>query len=197
MPLTWSRHRVSSSCPLRVRWRGPPRRDDLADRADRARVYEQILTEGTDDDVRRYVVLAELVDLCQNLCCRTTSTAGGRDGSRRGAASWWRAESPCRSRSAGSSRRSRKLPGSPSPAAPRWFPLGSSTPSAVEGHAEGAWSHRVAATDRRCALRTNGARCPPSPTRSPRSSAPIGSRRRQQSEAEHRRRPPAPPARAS
>jgi hypothetical protein len=63
-----------------------PRRYDLADRADRARVYEQVLTEGTDDDVRLYVVLAELIDLCQNLCCRTTSAAGGRDGSTRGAA---------------------------------------------------------------------------------------------------------------
>jgi hypothetical protein len=85
---------VSSICPLRVRWRGPPRRYDLADRADRARVYEQVLTEGTEDDVRPYVVLAELIDLCQNLCCRTTSAAGGRDGSRRRAASLWRAESP-------------------------------------------------------------------------------------------------------
>ena len=78
---------MSSICPLRVRWRGPPRRYDLADRADRARVYEQVLTEGTEDDVRLYVVLAELIDLWQNLCCRTTSAAGGRDGSRRGAAS--------------------------------------------------------------------------------------------------------------
>jgi hypothetical protein len=84
MPLTWSRQTVSSSCALRVRWRGPPRRDDLADRADRARVFEQVLTEGTDDDVRFYVVLAGLVDLCPKLCCRTTSAAGGRDGARRG-----------------------------------------------------------------------------------------------------------------
>jgi hypothetical protein len=30
----------------------------------------------------------------KNLCCRTTSAAGGRDGSRRGAASLWRAEPP-------------------------------------------------------------------------------------------------------
>ena len=66
---------------------GTPRRYDLADRADRTRVYEQVLTEGTADDVRLYVVLAELIDLCQNLCCRTTSAAGGRDGSTRGAAS--------------------------------------------------------------------------------------------------------------
>ena len=34
--------------PVRVRWSGPPRQYDLADRNDRARVYEQVLSEGTD-----------------------------------------------------------------------------------------------------------------------------------------------------
>jgi hypothetical protein len=53
--------------PLRVRWSGPPRRYDLADRNDRARVYEQVLSEGTDDDVRLYVVIDELVDLWPDL----------------------------------------------------------------------------------------------------------------------------------
>jgi hypothetical protein len=41
--------------PLHVRWSGPPLTYDLDDRADRARVYEQILREGTEDDVRYYV----------------------------------------------------------------------------------------------------------------------------------------------
>lgn len=53
--------------PLRVRWSGPPRRYNLADRHDRARVYEQVLTEGTDEDVRFYVTLDDLIDLWPDL----------------------------------------------------------------------------------------------------------------------------------
>jgi hypothetical protein len=49
--------------PLWVRWSGPPRRYDLADRRDRARVYEQVLAEDTDEDVRLYVVIEDLIDL--------------------------------------------------------------------------------------------------------------------------------------
>jgi hypothetical protein len=43
------------------RWGGPPRRDNLEDRCDRALVYEQVLTQGTDDDVRYFVVLDDLL----------------------------------------------------------------------------------------------------------------------------------------
>ena len=53
--------------PLRVRWSGPPRRYDLRDRVDRARVYEQVLTEGTDEDVCFYVIVDDLVDLWSDL----------------------------------------------------------------------------------------------------------------------------------
>jgi hypothetical protein len=53
--------------PLRVRWSGPPRRYDLANRVDRARVYEQVLAEGTDDDVRRFIDVDELVELWDEL----------------------------------------------------------------------------------------------------------------------------------
>jgi hypothetical protein len=53
--------------PLRVRWSGPPRHYDLADRKDRARVYEQVLSEGTDDDVRFYVDVDDLIDLWPDL----------------------------------------------------------------------------------------------------------------------------------
>jgi hypothetical protein len=49
--------------PSWVRWSGVPRRYDLCDRADRALVYEQVLTEGTDDDVRYFVVIDDLIDL--------------------------------------------------------------------------------------------------------------------------------------
>jgi hypothetical protein len=37
--------------PLPIRWSGPPITYDLNDRADRARVYEQVLREGTKDDI--------------------------------------------------------------------------------------------------------------------------------------------------
>jgi len=53
--------------PSWVRWSGPPRRYDLADRTDRALVYEQVLTEGTGDDVRFYVVVNELIKLWDEL----------------------------------------------------------------------------------------------------------------------------------
>jgi hypothetical protein len=53
--------------PLRVRWSGPQRRYDLDDRRDRALVYEQVLTEGTDDDVRRFIDVDQLVELWSEL----------------------------------------------------------------------------------------------------------------------------------
>lgn len=40
---------------------------DLDDRADRARVYEQVLREGTEDDVRYYVDADQLRDLWDEL----------------------------------------------------------------------------------------------------------------------------------
>lgn len=51
--------------PSNVRWSGPPKTYNLDDPVDRARVYEQVLREGTDDDVRRFIdvdVLEELWD---------------------------------------------------------------------------------------------------------------------------------------
>ena len=53
--------------PLRVRWSGPTRVYDLSRRADRARVYELVLAEGTADDVRLYVQLDELIELWPDL----------------------------------------------------------------------------------------------------------------------------------
>jgi hypothetical protein len=40
---------------------------DLGQRADRIRVYEQVLREGTEDDVRFYVDVGELVELFEEL----------------------------------------------------------------------------------------------------------------------------------
>ncbi len=53
--------------PLHIRWSGPPIGYDLVDRADRARVYEQVLREGTESDVRLYVDPDQLLDLWDEL----------------------------------------------------------------------------------------------------------------------------------
>jgi hypothetical protein len=53
--------------PFHVRWSGPPISYDMNDRADRARVYEQVLREGTEDDVRSYVDPDELLELWDEL----------------------------------------------------------------------------------------------------------------------------------
>lgn len=49
--------------PLHLNWSQPDRRFDLADRRDRARVYEIVLREGGPDDVLAYIDGVLLVDL--------------------------------------------------------------------------------------------------------------------------------------
>jgi hypothetical protein len=58
--------------PLHIRWTGGRHVYDLRDRADRARVYEPVLREGTEDDVRFYVEPGALVDLWNELVLPTT-----------------------------------------------------------------------------------------------------------------------------
>ncbi len=53
--------------PRHIRWSGPPVTYDLSDRTDRARVYEQVLREGTEDDVRFYVDAGQLLELWDDL----------------------------------------------------------------------------------------------------------------------------------
>jgi hypothetical protein len=53
--------------PLRVHWSGPARRFDLMDLHDRALVYELVLSEGTEDDVRHFIDLDQLVELWPRL----------------------------------------------------------------------------------------------------------------------------------
>ena len=53
--------------PLHIRWSGSAVTYDLDDRADRARVYEQVLREGTEDDVRFYVDADQLLELWDEL----------------------------------------------------------------------------------------------------------------------------------
>jgi len=53
--------------PVHVSWSGPRIQWDLADRRQRAQVYEIVLSEGTDDDVRRFIDVDQLVDLWDDL----------------------------------------------------------------------------------------------------------------------------------
>ena len=53
--------------PLHIRWSGPPRHYDLTDRQQRARVYEQVLREGNDDDVLRFIRADDLIDMWDEL----------------------------------------------------------------------------------------------------------------------------------
>lgn len=53
--------------PLHIRWSGEPIVYDLDDRADRARVYEQVLREGSEEDVRYYIDPGQLLELWDEL----------------------------------------------------------------------------------------------------------------------------------
>ncbi len=55
--------------PLHVFWSGPgPNKSwDLSDRRQRLQVYEIVLTEGKDDDVRRFIDIDELIELWPDL----------------------------------------------------------------------------------------------------------------------------------
>jgi len=53
--------------PLHVRWSDPPKTYDVDDRRDRALVYEQILREGTAEDVLCFIDVDELIDLWDDL----------------------------------------------------------------------------------------------------------------------------------
>lgn len=61
--------------PLHVQWSGR-RSYDLSDRADRSRVYELVLREGTEDDVRRFVRLEVLEELWDDLLLPAHVRAG-------------------------------------------------------------------------------------------------------------------------
>ena len=53
--------------PFHIRWSGLPLVYDLELPADRARVYEQVLREGTEQDVRFFVTSDQLLDLWDRL----------------------------------------------------------------------------------------------------------------------------------
>lgn len=49
--------------PLHIDWSGDARRYDLDDPQQRARVYEQVLREGNDDDIRYFIDVDQLQQL--------------------------------------------------------------------------------------------------------------------------------------
>jgi hypothetical protein len=53
--------------PAHVRWSGAPKTYDLDLHQDRVRVYEQVLREGTADDVRFYVDVDQLIEMWDEL----------------------------------------------------------------------------------------------------------------------------------
>ncbi len=53
--------------PHSLQWSGPRRRYDLAIPADRARVYEQVLRERTEQDLRRFIRVDALIALLGDL----------------------------------------------------------------------------------------------------------------------------------
>jgi len=53
--------------PLHVRWSGSSKVYDLARRLDRLRVYEQVLSEGNEDDICRFIDVDELLELWEEL----------------------------------------------------------------------------------------------------------------------------------
>ena len=55
------------SLPNHVFWSGPARTWNLNDRHQRIQVYELVLTEGTEEDVRRFIDLEVLMDLWADL----------------------------------------------------------------------------------------------------------------------------------
>ena len=53
--------------PLHIKWSGTTLAYDLNNNADCARVYEQVLREGTEDDIRYYIEIEKLLDLWDDL----------------------------------------------------------------------------------------------------------------------------------
>ncbi len=53
--------------PLHISWSEPSLTYDLGRRADRLRVYEQVLREGTEEDVRYYIDVKELASVFDEL----------------------------------------------------------------------------------------------------------------------------------
>ena len=58
--------------PFHIRWSEPHLTYDLSRRSHRLRVYEQVLREGTENDVRFYIDVDQLLDLFDDLALPPT-----------------------------------------------------------------------------------------------------------------------------
>lgn len=72
MPSTLDNPRIKKASgvvelPPRVQWSGRKRTYDLSKRADRVRVYEQVLREGTKEDIQRFIRVSDLIELWDDL----------------------------------------------------------------------------------------------------------------------------------
>ena len=70
--------------PRHVRWSDPPRSYDLTDRKDLLSAYEQVMSEGDDNDVRRFVDVDVVLELWDDMVLPERV--------RRAWASWFRAQ---------------------------------------------------------------------------------------------------------
>jgi hypothetical protein len=53
--------------PLHIRWSSPAIQYDLTDPADLRRVYEQVLREGTEDDIQEFIDVEQVPELWDDL----------------------------------------------------------------------------------------------------------------------------------
>lgn len=53
--------------PANIRWSSPDRTYDLSQKPDLISVYEQVLQEGTEEDVRRFIEVERLIALWDEL----------------------------------------------------------------------------------------------------------------------------------
>jgi hypothetical protein len=53
--------------PIHIRWSEPRLRYDLDDPADLRRVYEQVLREGTEDDIQEFIDVDRLGQIWDDL----------------------------------------------------------------------------------------------------------------------------------
>lgn len=65
--LSFARAMATITLPLHLNWSAPARMANLADRRQRARVYEVVLREGRPDDIRTYIDGVLLADLWDEL----------------------------------------------------------------------------------------------------------------------------------
>ncbi len=67
IPQTWRRSVVWWNCRCTSAGAALLAHYDLTDRQQRARVYEQVLREGNDDDVRRFIRADDLIEMWDEL----------------------------------------------------------------------------------------------------------------------------------